>query len=210
MVFVYMEVGQEVLFTGGNLRKAINDGVADAYRQGYLRKSVVDDPLLRRNTNTNTPCVIITDIVAGDRVRITVSPKGFGSENKSAIKMFKPTASLAEVVDFISEVVRSAGPDACPPLVLGVGVGGTFELAAHLAKKALLRPLGTKHKKRHFADFEKALMKRINSLDIGPMGLGGKTTVLGVNVKSHETHIAGFPVAVNVSCHATRSASRVI
>ncbi len=210
MVFAHLEIGQDVAFTGGSLRKAINDGVKEAYREGYLRKSVVDDPFLRKNTGTNAPCVVMTDIVEGNKVRITVSPKGFGSENKSMIKMFKPTASIEEVRDFIINVVRSAGPDACPPLVLGIGIGGTFDLAAHLAKKALLRPIGTRHGKRHFADFERRLAGDINATGIGPLGLGGKTTVLGVNINSYETHIAGFPVAVNVSCHATRSASAVL
>jgi len=210
MVFVYMEIGQDVAFTGGSLRKAVNNGVREAYREGYLRKSVVDDPIIRKNTGTNTPCVIVTDIVDGNKVKITVSPKGFGSENKSMIKMFKPTASPKEVEGFILDVVRSAGPDACPPLILGIGVGGTFDLASHLAKRALLRPIGTKNKKRHFADLEKKLVRDINALRVGPMGLGGATTVLGVNIDSHETHIAGFPVAVNVSCHATRSAGAVL
>lgn len=210
MVFVHMEIGQDVSFTGGSLRKAVNDGVRKAYKEGFLRKSVVDDPLIRKNTRTNTPCVIAMDIVDGSKVRITVSPKGFGSENKSAIRMFKPTASLIEIKDFILDVVKKAGPDACPPLILGIGVGGTFDLAARLAKKALLRPVGMKHSKKHFADLERKLMQDINALGLGPMGLGGKTTVLGVNINAHETHIAGLPVAVNVSCHATRSASAIL
>lgn len=210
MVFVYLEIGQEVFLTGGNLRKAINEGVSQAYKEGCLRRSVVGDPLIRKNTETNTPCVIVTDIVDGNKIKITVSPKGFGSENKSMIRMFKPTASLTEIEDFIFDVVKTSGPDACPPLVLGIGVGGTFDMAAHLAKKALLRPIGTKNAKRHFAVLEDGLKRGINKLGLGPMGLGGVTTVLGVNIESYETHIAGLPVAVNVSCHATRSATKVI
>lgn len=210
MVFVHIELGQDVAVTGGSLRDAVNDGVRRAYAEGYLRKSVVSDPLIRKNTGTNTPCVLATDIVDGNKVRITVSPKGFGSENKSMIKMFKPTASLDEIEDFILDVVRRAGPDACPPLVLGIGIGGTFDLAAHLAKRALLRPIDKRNARRHLAIFEKKLIRDINALGLGPMGLGGSTTVLGVNIDSRETHIAGLPVAVNVSCHATRSATRTV
>ena len=162
------------------------------------------------NTNTNAPCIVHVDIVKGDKLKISVSPKGFGSENKSAIKMLKPTASESEIMDFVLEVVKSAGADACPPLVLGVGIGGTFERAAYLAKKALLRPIDKRNPKKHIGKLERELIKDINSLGIGPMGLGGKTTVLGVNILEAHTHIAGLPVAVNVSCHATRSAGRVI
>ncbi|MBN2453668.1 MAG: fumarate hydratase [Candidatus Omnitrophica bacterium] len=210
MAVVWMEIGQGVRFTGGSLRRAINDGVKAAYKKGYLRKSVVGDCIIRRNTRTNTPAIIMTEIVDGDRVKIEVSPKGFGSENKSRIKMFKPTASLREIKDFIRDVVMQAGPDACPPLVLGIGVGGTFETAAVLAKKALLRPVGKHNLNKSLAALEKELFDEINALGIGPMALGGRTTVLGVNILDYPTHIAGFPVAVNVSCHATRSASRTI
>ena len=210
MVLVNIEVGQNVAITGGDLKKAINDGVKEAYQKGYLRKSVVADPILRLNTNTNTPAVILTDIVEGDRIRLDVSPKGFGSENKSAIKMFKPTASVEEIKDFILETARKAGPDACPPLVLGIGIGGTFERSASLAKKALLRPIDIKNSKKHIAGLERELLKAVNSLYIGPMGLGGKTTCLGVNILEEPTHIAALPVAVNVSCHATRSAGCII
>lgn len=210
MVFVHVELGQDVAFTGGSLREAVDEGVRRAYDEGCLRKSVVNDPLIRKNTLTNTPCILVTDIVDGDKVTITVSPKGFGSENKSMIKMFKPTASLDEIEDFILDVVRRAGPDACPPLVLGIGIGGTFDLAAGLAKRALLRSIDKRNAKRHLAILEKRLIRDINRLGIGPMGLGGSTTVLGVNVMGHQTHIAGLPVAVNVSCHATRSATKVV
>lgn len=209
-VSVYMEIGQDALIVGGNLKEAINAGVQEAYRCGCLRKSVVDDPLLRKNTGTNTPCAVFTDIVEGDKIRIDVAPKGFGSENKSMIKMFKPTAPTEEIKDFILDVVKTAGADACPPLVLGVGMGGAFESAPLLAKKALLRPINENNPKKHIGRIEKELFKEINSLGIGPMGLGGKTTVLGVNILESATHIAGLPVAVNVSCHATRSAGTVL
>lgn len=210
MVYVHIDVGQDVALSGGSLRKAVNEGVREAYSKGYLRKSVVADPFLRDNTRTNEPAILSTDIVDGDRVKIEVSPKGFGSENKSQIKMFKPTASVEDVKKFIVDVVKAAGPDACPPLVLGVGIGGTFETAAALSKKALLRSVDTRNPKRHIAKIEKELMKEINALGIGPMGLGGRTTVLGVNIIEHPVHIAGLSVAVNVSCHATRSASRIV
>ncbi len=209
LVSIFLEIGNDVAIKG-DLEEALHKGVEEAYKKGYLRKSVVDDPLARRNTNTNTPCVIHVDIVKGDRVRISVSPKGFGSENKSAIKMLKPTASVSEIIDFVLEVVRNAGASACPPLVLGVGMGGTFDHAAQLSKKALLRSIETRNAKKHFRSLEKDLLKAVNSLKIGPMGLGGKTTVLGVNIEEFPTHIAGLPVAVSVSCHATRSAEKII
>lgn len=207
---VFLEIGREVALAGGSLDRAVDDGVKEAYGRGCLRKSVVDDPVLRNNTRTNTPCILHTDIVEGDKVKIWVSPKGFGSENKSRIRMFNPTAGTDEIKGFIMETVEMAGPDACPPLVLGIGIGGTFEKAAFLAKKALLRPLGQKHATRHFARLEKELLKEINASGIGPMGLGGRTTALGVNILGNPTHIAGLPVAVNVSCHATRSAEKTI
>lgn len=210
MVFVYLRVGQDVTFTGGALDRAVHDGVRAAYAKGYLRKSVVADPLCRKNTGTNAPCVISTDIVPGNTVAVTVSPKGFGSENKSMVRMFRPTATAREIKDFILDVVKAAGPDACPPLILGVGIGGTFDLAASYAKKALLRPLAQRNPARHIAALERELAHEANALRIGPMGLGGRTTVLAVNILTYPTHIAGLPVAVNVSCHATRSASRTI
>jgi len=210
MVSVFLDIGTDVRITGGNLKDAINDGVRKAYEKGCLRKSVVDDPLLRSNTKTNTPCVIFTDMVDGDNIKITVSPKGFGSENKSRIKMFNPTSSAEDIKKFVIDVVKNAGPDACPPLVLGIGIGGTFEKAAYLAKKAITNSIDRKNGKRHIAKLEKDLEKDINALGIGPMGLGGKTTVFGVNILEYPTHIAGLPVAVNVSCHATRGASKTL
>lgn len=206
MVVVYLAIGQNVALVGGDLKKAINDGVREAYYKGCLRKSVVDDPLLRKNTRTNTPCIIFTDLVEGDRVTIEVSPKGFGSENKSAVKMFKPTDSIEEIKRFILDVVKKAGPDACPPFVLGIGIGGTFDRVSHLSKKALIRSIDERNPKRHISKLEKELLKEINAVGMGPMGLGGKTTCLAVNILEEPTHIAGLPVAVNVSCHATRSA----
>ena len=210
MAFIHIDIGQQVALVGGSLLKAVNDGVKEAYKKGYLRKSVVSDHMFRRNTGTNTPAIIITDIVEGDKVKIEVSPKGFGSENKSRIKMFKPTAETDEIKDFVRSVVVEAGPDACPPFVLGIGIGGTFETAAGLAKKALLRPIDRKNPNKLLAKLERELVSEINSLGMGPMALGGKTTVLGINVMDYPTHIAGLPVAVNVSCHATRSASKTL
>ena len=209
LVSIYLEIGSDC-FIKGDLEEALHKGVEDAYKKGYLRKSVVEDSLTRKNTNTNTPCIININIVRGDRLKITVSPKGFGSENKSAIKMLKPTASEKDIIDFILDVVKNAGPDACPPFVLGVGIGGTFDYAAALSKKALLKPLETKNTKKHFRLLEKDILKAVNSSGIGPMGLGGKTTALGVNIEEFPTHIAGLPVAVSVSCHATRSAEKTL
>lgn len=210
MAYVHIDVGQQVALVGGSLRAAVNEGIRHAYSKGYLRKSVVADPFIRENTKTNEPAILSTDIVDGDKIRIEVSPKGFGSENKSRIKMFKPTASIEDVKAFIIEVVQGAGPDACPPLVLGVGIGGTFETAAALAKRALLIPIDRRNPKKHIAKIEKDLLKEINALKIGPMGLGGNVTALGVNIIEHPVHIAGLSVAVNVSCHATRSAEKTI
>ncbi|MFH0764713.1 MAG: fumarate hydratase [Candidatus Omnitrophota bacterium] len=210
VAFVHLDIGQDVSLVGGDLRKAVDGGVEEAYRKGCLRKSVVDDPIIRNNTGTNTPSFLVTDIVPGDKVKVSVSPKGFGSENKSAIQMFKPTASTGEIKEFVLDVVRKAGPDACPPLVLGIGMGGTFDTAGRMAKTALLRPIDERNSDRHLAKLERELLKDINSTGIGPMGLGGRTTVLGVNIIGAHTHIAGLPVAVNVSCHATRSAEKII
>lgn len=208
-VSIFLEIGNSVILSG-NLFEAVNKAVEEAYKKGYLRKSVVSDPLTRKNTNTNTPCIIHTDIVEGDRIRISVSPKGFGSENKSAIKMFRPTDSWEDIKEFILEVVKKAGPEACPPLILGIGIGGTFDYAAYLSKKALLRSIEVRNPKKHFRTLEKDLLKAVNSLGLGPMGLGGKTTALGVNIEEFPTHIAGMPVAVSVSCHATRSAEKIL
>ena len=210
MVNVFLDIGQGVSFEGGDINEAVNAGVKEAYSKGYLRKSVVSDPILRKNTNTNTPAIICAEIVKGDKVKITVSPKGFGSENKSRIKMFKPTADMGEIKKFVKEVVISAGPDACPPFVIGIGIGGTFEKCAYLAKKALIRDIGSKSHKKHIKVLEKELLKELNLIKLGPMGLGGRTSVLGVNIETYPTHIAGLPVAVSVSCHATRGASTIL
>lgn len=209
LVSVYLKIGNDA-FIKGDLVEAVNKGVEDAYRKGYLRKSIVDDSLVRKNTTTNTPCLVNLEFVGGDKVEIVVSPKGFGSENKSAIKMLKPTASEKDIIDFVLDVVENAGAGACPPLVLGIGMGGTFDYAAALSKKALLRPLEAKNKKKHFRRLEKDILQAVNSLGIGPMGLGGKTTALAVNIEEFPTHIAGLPVAVSVSCHATRSAEKIL
>jgi fumarate hydratase subunit alpha len=209
IVSAYLEIGADCAVKG-DIEKAVDRGVEDAYKKGYLRKSIVDDPLLRKNTATNTPCVINEKIVPGDRIRITVSPKGFGSENKSAVKMLKPTAAEKDIIEFVAEVVRAAGAEACPPLVLGVGLGGTFDMAAALSKKALLRPIGSKNEKKHIKKLEKDILAAVNAMGLGPMGLGGKATALGVNIEEYPTHIAGLPVAVSVSCHATRSAEKTL
>ncbi len=209
LVSIFLEIGNDVAIKG-DLKDALHKGVEEAYKKGYLRKSVVDDSLTRKNTNTNTPCIIHIDIVKGDKLKVTVSPKGFGSENKSAIKMLRPTVSEKDIIGFVTEVVKLAGPDACPPYILGIGIGGTFDYAAHLSKRALLRPIESGNRKGHFRRLEKDILKAVNSLGIGPMGLGGKTTVLGVNIEEFPTHIAGLPVAVSVSCHATRSAEKVL
>jgi fumarate hydratase subunit alpha len=198
---VFLEIGQEVSITGGNLVKAVQQGVADGYKKASLRNSVIADPLNRKKPGFS-PAVIHTEIVPGARVKITVLPKGFGCENKSQLKMFLPTASWEDIKKFIIEAVKRAGADACPPLVVGVGIGGTADYASLLAKKALLRKLNAK--------LESNLLKEINKLNIGPMGLGGKTTCLGVNIETYPTHLAGLPVAVNISCHALRSASRIL
>ena len=210
IVSVYIRIGQKVRLVGGDLKQAINKGVAEGYKKGLLRKSVVKSPILRINTSTNTPAIIYTEIVKGDGLEITVMPKGFGSENKSAVKMLNPTDGEKEITTFVLEVVKSAGPDACPPYILGVGLGGTLDRAASLAKKALTLPLNKRNPKRYLRKLENAVLEKVNKLGIGPMGLGGKTTALGVKILECPTHIAGLPVAVNVGCHATRSASRTI
>ncbi|HEY5524729.1 MAG TPA: fumarate hydratase [Clostridium sp.] len=204
MACVFLEVGQEVHFAGGLLEDAINEGVRKGYEEGYLRKSVVKDPIDRVNTKDNTPAVIYYDIVEGDRVKITLAPKGFGSENMSRIGMLKPADGLEGVKDFIIETVRIAGPNPCPPMVIGVGIGGTFDKAAYLAKKALIRPINIRNKSKFYKELEEELLETINKLGIGPQGFGGKTTALGLNIETYPTHIAGLPVAVNISCHATR------
>lgn len=206
MTCVFVELGQEVHITGGLLEDAINEGVRRGYDEGFLRKSVVKDPIRRVNTKDNTPAVIYYNIVSGDKVKITVAPKGFGSENMSAIKMLKPSDGIDGVKEFVLETVRKAGPNPCPPIVIGVGIGGTFDKAANLAKKALIRNINESNSDNYYADLEKELLEKINELGIGPQGFGGKTTALGVNVEVYPTHIAGLPVAVNINCHATRHA----
>ncbi len=207
---VFAEIGQEVHFVGGSLADAINEGVRIGYRDGFLRKSVVRDPLRRENTGDNTPASVHIDLVEGDKIRLTVAPKGFGSENMSAIKMLKPADGADGVVDFVVDTVERAGGNPCPPIVVGVGIGGTFEGCALLAKKALLRPLDRHHPDPYYAEMERELLKRINALGIGPQGFGGRTTALGVAIEAAPTHIASLPCAVNVGCHATRRKSVVL
>ena len=204
MACVFVEIGQEVHIVGGLLQDAINEGVRRGYEEGYLRKSVVKDPIDRVNTKDNTPAIIYYDIVEGDKVKITVAPKGFGSENMSRIGMLKPADGLEGVKKFIIETVRLAGPNPCPPMVVGVGIGGTFDKAAYLAKKALLRPINIRNSQEFYKNLEEELLEKINELGIGPQGFGGKTTALGLNIETYPTHIAGLPVAVNINCHATR------
>ena len=210
MACVFVEIGQEVHIVGGLLQDAINEGVRKGYDEGFLRKSVVKDPIDRVNTKDNTPSVIYYDIVPGDKLKITVAPKGFGSENMSRIKMLKPSDGLQGVKDFIIETVNLAGPNPCPPIVIGVGIGGTFDKAAYLAKKALIRPLNKRNTDKFYSDLEEELLEIINNLGIGPQGFGGKTTALGLNIETYPTHIAGLPVAVNINCHATRHKEREI
>ncbi|MBQ3378243.1 MAG: fumarate hydratase [Clostridia bacterium] len=210
MAVVFMEIGQDVHFTGGDLNEAINEGVRRAYVGGYLRKSVVSDPLERVNTDDNTPAVVHFSIVAGDKVKITAAPKGFGSENMSRLKMFTPAASEDDIIDFVTQCVVSAGSNPCPPVVVGVGVGGTFEVCARLAKEALQIPLDIENESPRYAALEKRMLESINKTGVGPQGIGGKNTALGVKIKTYATHIAGLPVAVNISCHVTRHKTAVI
>ena len=210
MACVFLEIGQDVHIVGGDLTEAINEGVRQGYTDGYLRKSVVADPIRRGNTGDNTPAVITTEIVPGDKIKITIGPKGFGSENMSRIMMFKPSAGLEGIKDFIIETVKIAGPNPCPPMVVGVGIGGTFDRCALLAKKALMRPLDSSNPDPYYADLEKELLEKINDLGIGPQGLGGRTTAIGLNIETYPTHIAGMPCAVNINCHVTRHKTEVI
>ena len=210
MAVVFLEIGQDVCFTGGNLYDAVNEGVRQGYREGYLRKSVVADPIRRGNTEDNTPAIIHTEITEGDRVKMTVAPKGFGSENMSAIKMLKPSEGRDGVVDFVIDTVKNAGSNPCPPIVVGIGIGGTFEKAAILSKKALLRDIREGNPDEYYSELENELLKKINETNVGPQGFGGKTTALGVNIETFPTHIAGLPVAINISCHVTRHLSREI
>ena len=208
MACIFIDIGQDVHIVGGLLDDAINEGVRRGYEEGFLRKSVVKDPINRINTKDNTPAITYYNMVAGDKIKITVSPKGFGSENMSRIKMLKPSDGLQGVKDFIIETVKLAGPNPCPPIVIGVGIGGTFDKAAYLAKKALIRPLDKRNEDKFYSDLEEELLDTINKLGIGPQGFGGKTTALGLNIETYPTHIAGLPVAVNINCHATRHKER--
>ena len=208
MACVFLEIGQEVHISG-DIREAVNEGVRQGYSQ-YLRKSVVRDPLDRVNTGDNTPAMLYTDIVPGEELRITVAPKGFGSENMSQIKMLKPSDCLQGVKDFILKVVEDVGPNPCPPIVVGVGVGGTFDKAAFLAKKALMRPLTVRNENPFYQALEQEMLEKINGLGIGPQGFGGRTTALAVNIEYLPTHIAGLPVAVNLNCHVTRHKTEVL
>ena len=210
MAVFFIEIGQDVHFEGINLEDAINEGVRQGYEEGYLRKSVVSDPILRENTKDNTPAVIHYSIVPGDKVKITFAPKGFGSENMSRIFMLKPADGIEGVKEAIFTAVKEAGPNACPPMVIGVGVGGTFEKCAILAKKALTRPVNENSNIPYVAEMEKELLERINKIGIGPGGLGGTTTALAVNINTYPTHIAGLPVAVNICCHVNRHSFREI
>ena len=210
MACVFLEIGQDVHLVGGDLTAAVNEGVRRGYDKGYLRKSVVKDPVRRGNTGDNTPAMIYTEIVPGENVKITVGPKGFGSENMSAVRMFKPSAGLQGIKDFIIETVENAGPNPCPPMVVGVGIGGTFDKAALLAKKALMRPLDTHHPDPFYAELEDEMLEKINALGIGPQGFGGKTTAIGLNIETLPTHIAGMPCAININCHVTRHKSEVL
>lgn len=210
MAIVFLEVGQDVHFEGGSVEDAINEGVRQGYVEGYLRKSVVKDPLIRENTKDNTPAVIHTSIVPGDQVKITVTPKGFGSENMSKIFMLKPADGIEGVKEAVISAVRDAGPNACPPVVVGVGIGGTFEKCAIMAKHALTREWGVHSDIPYVKEMEEELLTKINKLGIGPGGLGGTTTAFAVNIETYPTHIAGLPVAVSICCHVNRHMTRVI
>ncbi len=210
MAVIFLELGQEVHVEGGFLADAVNEGVRQGYQEGYLRKSVVRDPFFRQNTGDNTPAVIHYDIVAGDRLKITVAPKGFGSENMSRIFMLKPADGIEGAKNAILTAVKDAGPNACPPMVVGVGIGGTFEKCALLAKKALLRPVDKRSEIPYICEMEEELLEKINQSGIGPGGLGGSTTALAVNINTYPTHIAGLPVAVNICCHVNRHCVRVL
>ena len=210
MAVVFIKIGQEVHITGGSLEDAINQGVREGYTEGYLRKSVVKDPLIRENTKDNTPAIIHYEIIPGDKVEITVAPKGFGSENMSRVCMLKPADGIEGVKNAVIETVKLAGPNACPPVVVGVGIGGTFEKCAMLAKKALTRDINSESSIEYVAELEKELLDEINNLNIGPGGLGGKITALGVNIEPYPTHIAGLPVAINMCCHVNRHKKRIL
>ena len=210
MAGVFLNIGQDLHIEGMDLHDAVNEGVRQGYREGYLRKSVVKDPLIRENTKDNTPAIVHIDIVSGDKLEILVAPKGFGSENMSRVFMLKPADGAEGVRKSVLEAVKDAGPNACPPMVVGVGLGGSFEKAAFLAKKALTRNLDQRSEKEHIRILEEELLQEINQLGIGPGGLGGSTTALGVNIETYPTHIAGMPLAVNICCHVNRHVHRVL
>jgi len=210
MAVIFLEIGQDVHFEGGNLEEAVNEGVRQGYADGFLRKSVVKDPLIRENTRDNTPAVIHYEMTSGESVKITVAPKGFGSENMSRVFMLKPADGMEGVKNAILTAVKDAGPNACPPMVVGVGIGGTFEKCAIMAKKALTRPVDERSAIPYVREMEEELLDRINRTGIGPGGLGGTTTALAVNINTYPTHIAGLPVAVNICCHVNRHAVRII
>ena len=210
MAVVFLEIGQDVHLTGGNLEDAINEGVREGYTDGYLRKSVVSDPIIRKNTGDNTPAIIHEKIVPGDKIRIKIAPKGFGSENMSRVFMLKPAQGIEGVKEAILTAVNDAGPNACPPMVVGVGIGGDFEKCAEMAKEALTREVGVHSDVDWAADLEKEMLEKINDLGIGPAGLGGRITALAVNVNTYPTHIAGLPVAVNICCHVNRHIVREV
>ncbi len=211
MAVIFMEIGQDVHFVGGNFEKAVNAGVAKGYTEGLLRCSIVSDPLKERvNTNNNTPAVIHTKITDGENVKITVAPKGFGSENMSRLQMMTPSATREDIIDFVVDCVKKAGGNPCPPMVLGVGIGGDFETVALNAKRALCRDTDERNKDEYYAEMEAEILKRVNETDIGPQGFGGKCTSLAVNIETAPTHIAGLPVAVNVGCHVTRHITEII
>ena len=211
LAVLFITLGQEVSITGGNFTEAINQGVKEAYQEGYLRKSVVDDPVFeRKNTKTNTPAIIYIDIGLGDKIKFTVMPKGFGSENMSAIAMLKPADGVEGIMNFVLETVKKAGPNPCPPTIIGVGIGGTIDKAMVIAKKAITRKMGEPNKNEKYSAMEKEALEKINNLGIGPAGLGGRTTTLAVNIDYLPTHIAGMPVAINVCCHAARHAEGIL
>ncbi len=210
MAVFFAEIGNEVIISGMTLNEAINEGVRRGYTGGYLRKSVVSDPLRRVNTNDNTPAVIYCEFVPGDKLKLTFTPKGFGSENKSGVKMLNPSDGVEGVIDFVLETVKKAGPNPCPPMVVGVGIGGTMDKCAQLSKKALTRSVDVPNSDEYYRELEKTILEKINELGIGPAGFGGNTTALGVNIEVFPTHIAGLPVSVNISCHATRHSVKEI
>ena len=210
MACVFLEIGQDVHITGGDLTEAVDEGVRRGYDKGYLRKSVVRDPVRRGNTGDNTPAMLYTEIVPGEQIKVTVGPKGFGSENMSAIRMFKPSAGIEGIKEFILETVENAGPNPCPPMVVGVGIGGTFDKCALLAKKALMRNTEERNPDPYYAALEEEMLEKINQLGIGPQGFGGRTTALALNIETLPTHIAGMPCAVNINCHVTRHKTEVI